>query len=70
MGKRNVHVLQKGEGWTVAREGSPYLGAYYRSFDAALDMGACLAARERVELFVHAAEGTEGATAPPRDRAM
>jgi hypothetical protein len=74
-GKRDVHVVPRGDQWAVVREGADRASSLHPTQTAAADAGRSTARREGVELVTHRPNGQirdsdsyGGDPNPPTDR--
>lgn len=75
MAKRDVHVVPRGDGWAVRREGASRDSSHHDRKTEAVSSGRVTAKREGVELVSHGRNGRiqdsdsyGGDPNPPKDR--
>ena len=57
MGKKQIHVVPRGEGWAVAREGAKRASKVTETQKEAIGAGKKMAERDRTELVIHGENG-------------
>ena len=57
MTKRNVHVVQREDGWAVRREGAERDSSHHDTQADAISAGRRTAQNERLELVIHGRDG-------------
>ena len=55
--KSNIHVVPRGDGWAVVREGAERDSSHHDTQADAIDAARRTAERERLELFIHRPDG-------------
>jgi hypothetical protein len=54
----NLHVVPYGNGWDVIHEGARYAESHHATQEAAIRAATALARRKKVDLLVHAPDGS------------
>ncbi|CAG2150729.1 DUF2188 domain-containing protein [Cupriavidus numazuensis] len=54
----NLHVVPYGNGWDVIHEGARYAESHHATQEAAISAATALARRKKVDLLVHAPDGS------------
>lgn len=57
MAKKHVHIVPRGEGWAVKREGARRASVTTGTQREAIDAGRTIAKREATEMLIHGRDG-------------
>jgi uncharacterized protein YdaT len=56
--KRDIHVVPRGDGWAIKKEGAQRAGVVTDTQKAAIERAREQAVREKVEVVIHRKDGT------------
>ncbi|CAG9176393.1 DUF2188 domain-containing protein [Cupriavidus pinatubonensis] len=63
----NLHVVPYRNGWDVIQEGACYAESHHATQEAAINAATALARRKKVDLLVHAPDGSVRTSGSERD---